>query len=202
MLYRQDYGRFKKPLLLTCSHPDVEKLIVEEHIRYGHDGTHFLVNELRERFWIVHANKAVNRTIKKCTTCIRFSRSQVTVPASPLPENRVKNAKVFEVTGTDLAGPLYLKNNEKQWIVIFTCAVIRAVHLELVAKINTEEFILALSRFICRRGRPTIMYADCGTNFVGTANLFGKIDWKKIVEDPRVQRITWIFNPPASPWWI
>ncbi|XP_037048786.1 uncharacterized protein LOC119083230 [Bradysia coprophila] len=201
LLYRQDSGRFKKPLLLPCIHPDVEKLIVEEHLRCGHAGTHFLVNKLRERFWIVHAKKAVKRVIKKCTTCIRFSRSPVTVPTAPLPENRVKNAKVFEITGVDLAGPLYLKSNEKQWVVIFTCAVIRAVHFELVAKIDTEEFILALSRFIYRRGRPSITYADCGTNFIGTANLFGNIDWKKVMADSRLQRITWIFNPPASPWW-
>lgn len=36
---------------------------------------------------------------------------------------------------------------------------------------------------------------------MATANLFGKINWKKVHEDSRVQRITWIFNPPASPWW-
>lgn len=179
----------------------MEKLIVEEHLKYGHAGTQFLVNKLRERFWIIHAKKAVKRIIKKCTICIRFSRLPATVPAAPLPENRIKNAKVFEITGIDLAGPLYLKSNEKQWIVIFTCAVMRAVHLELVAKIDTEEFILALARFIYRRGRPTVIYTDCGTNFISSANLFGKIDWNRVNNDLRVQRITWIFNPPASPWW-
>ncbi len=201
LLYREDTGRFKKPLLLPCIHPDVEKLIYEEHIRYGHAGAHFIVNKLRERFWIIHAKKAVKSVVKKCTTCIRFARHPVTVPIAPLPENRVKNAKVFETTGIDLAGPLYLKNGEKQWNVIFTCAVMRAVHLELVSSVNTEEFILALCRFIYRRGRPSFIHTDCGLNFVATANFFGKINWKKVAEDSRVQRITWIFNPPASPWW-
>ena len=121
------------------------------------------------QFWIVHAKKAVQRIIKKCTICIRFNRQPVTVPVAPLPENRVKNAKVFENTGIDLAGPLYLKSNEKEWVVIFTCGVIRAVHFELVSKINTEEFILALCRFICRRGRPQVNNSDCGTNFVAIA---------------------------------
>lgn len=152
LLYREDSGRFKKPFLLPCIHPDVDKLIVEEHIRYGYAKGHFLVNKLREKFWIIHAKNAVKRIVKKCTTCIRFSRLPVTVPIAPLPENRVKNAKVFEVSGIDLAGPLYLKDDTKQWIVIFTCAVMRAVHLELVAKIDTEEFILALCRFVYRRG--------------------------------------------------
>lgn len=94
LLYRNDTGRFKKPLLLPCVHPDVNKLILEEHLRYGHAGRHFLVNKLREKFSIIYAKKAVNRVINKCTICIRFAKRPVTVPVAPLPENRVKNAKV------------------------------------------------------------------------------------------------------------
>lgn len=34
-----------------------------------------------------------------------------------------------------------------------------------------------LRRFIVRRGRAVRIYSDQGTNFVGCANLFQKIDW-------------------------
>lgn len=172
-------------------------MIIEEHLRYGHAGVQFLASKLREKFWIVHMKKTIRSVIGKCTVCIRYGKSTTSVPISPLPENRVKNAKVFEISGIDLAGPLYLRDNSKQSVVIFTCAVVRAVHLELVEKINTEHFILALKRFIYRRG----IYTDNGTNFHGTANLLGKIDWEKVQSNFRLERIVWIFIPPAAPWW-
>lgn len=201
ILNRRDTGRFRKPWLLPSNHPITKQLIIEEHLRYGHAGVLFLASILREKFWIVKMKKTIDSVIKKCTVCIRHGKSPTSVPASPLPENRVKNAKVFEISGIDLAGPLYLRDNSKQWVVLFTCAVVRAVHLELVEQINTEHFIMALERFIYRRGRVLVIYTDNGTNFHGTANLFGKINWEKVQSKFRLERITWIFIPPAAPWW-
>lgn len=201
IMNRPDVGRFKQPWLLPHAHPMVDKIIEEEHKQHGHAGAQFLIAKLRERFWIIKNRKAVHRVIKKCVTCKRYSKVTTTVPITPLPENRVKDARVFQVSGIDLAGPLYLKDGSKVWVVIFTCGVYRAVHIETVESINTEQFILALFRFISKCGRISIIYTDCGTNFVKSAALFGRLDWKKIQEATNVHRIQWIFNPPASPWW-
>lgn len=199
--HRQDVGRFKNPLLLPNSHPVVQKIIEEEHLRHGHSGVMFIMAKLREKYWIVKTRQTVNQVLKRCKICRRFNAAPATVPMSPLPENRVKDAKTFEVSGIDLAGPLHLKDDSKVWVVIFTCANFRAVHLESVEKIDTEQFILALSRFIYKRGRISVIYTDNGTNFVKTAKLFGQLDWTKIQAKTNTHRIQWIFNPPASPWW-
>jgi hypothetical protein len=47
-----------------------------------------------------------------------------------LPEDRVRDASVFEVIGVDLAGPLFLKEGRKGTTIMFTCAVYtyRATH--------------------------------------------------------------------------
>lgn len=201
IMNRQDTGRFKQPLLLPHSHPVVDKIIEEEHKQCGHAGVQFLVARLREKFWIVKSRLAVKRVVQKCVICKRFNQKPATVQSPPLPENRVKDAKVFEVSGIDLAGPLYLKDDSKVWIVIFTCGIYRAVHIETVESINSEEFIMAMSRFIYKRGRVAIVYTDNGTNFVKTAKLFGKLDWNKIQAAFNIHRIQWIFIPPASPWW-
>lgn len=201
LTHRPDIARFKQPFLLPNVHPVTDKIIEEEHVRHGHAGVQFVISKLRERFWIIQTRKAVKRVINKCIVCRRFSSKVATVPAAPLPENRVKDAKTFEVSGIDLAGPLHLKNGSKVWIVIFTCAVYRAVHIETVDKIDTAQFILALSRFIYKRGRGAIIYTDNGTNFCKTAKLFGNLDWDKIQVETRIHHIQWIFNPPASPWW-
>lgn len=83
----------------------------------------------------------------------------------------------------------------------FTCAVYRAVHIESVEKIDTAQFLLALSQFIYKRGKIAIIYADNGTNFCKAAKLFGQLDWNKIQAKTGIQQIQWIFNPPASSWW-
>jgi len=201
LLYRQDTGNFKTPVLLPNSHPVVDRLIQEEHLKSGHGGIQFLMSSLRDRVWIIQARKAIRKVVQKCPRCQRYKAKPSVVPAAPLPENRVRDARVFQITGVDFAGPLYLKNGSKVWIVLFTCAVYRAIHLELANSLNTDTFIMALSRFIGRRGRPSTIYSDNGTNFRGSDNLFKLMDWKKIEKDTRVHRIQWIFNPPSASWW-
>ncbi|GBO27317.1 hypothetical protein AVEN_80683-1 [Araneus ventricosus] len=99
---------------------------------------------------------------------------------TPLPPDRVSDCAVFEIVGIDLAGPLFLKNGEKVWIALFTCAVYRAIHLELVRSLSSDSFNLAMRRFIARRGRPKTIYSDNGTNFKGSCNELSKLDWNQI----------------------
>ncbi|GFS84352.1 integrase catalytic domain-containing protein [Trichonephila clavipes] len=88
-------------------------------------------------------------------------------PRHLLESKWVRDAGVFEVIGIDLAGPLFLKNGEKVWVVLYTCAVYRAVHLELVTALSTNNFLLSLRRFIARRRRPSVVYTDNRTIISG-----------------------------------
>ncbi|GFW63985.1 integrase catalytic domain-containing protein [Trichonephila clavipes] len=122
------------------------------------------------------------------------------VPSS-LPKDRVRNSKIFQVVGVDLAGPLHLKDKRKNWVVLFTCAVFRAVHFELITSLSTAAFLQSLRRFISRRGRPTIIYSDNGTNFVGSNSALNSIDWDVVMSKANIQKIKWKFNPPSASWW-
>ncbi|UYV74936.1 hypothetical protein LAZ67_12001839 [Cordylochernes scorpioides] len=79
------------------------------------------------------------------------------------------------------------ENKKKAWIVIFTCAVYRGVHLEIVTSLSMEAFLQAFRRFIARRGRPLIVYSDNGTNFKGMANALKKIDFSRLKCDPTLK---------------
>ncbi|GFU50669.1 integrase catalytic domain-containing protein [Trichonephila clavipes] len=107
----------------------------------------------------------------------------------------------LEVVGVDLTGPLYEKRGDTVWIVLYTCAIYRALHLELVSSLSTDAFLLSFRHFVARRGRPRIIYSDKGTNFRGAYNELIDIDWNKVSPYAEIQRITWKFIPPSAAWW-
>ncbi|GBM44295.1 hypothetical protein AVEN_23347-1 [Araneus ventricosus] len=64
---------------------------------------------------------------------------------TPLPPDRVTDCAPFEIVGIDLAGPLFLKNEGKVWIVLFTCVVGEIV---LVGDDNKKRLVWVLEKII------------------------------------------------------
>ncbi|GBM46197.1 hypothetical protein AVEN_270209-1 [Araneus ventricosus] len=58
-----------------------------------------------------------------------------------------------------------LKGMQKSYIVLFTCATTRALHLELAPTMTTESFLMEFRRFISRRGNCRIMYSHNAKTF-------------------------------------
>ncbi|UYV82292.1 hypothetical protein LAZ67_21001624 [Cordylochernes scorpioides] len=147
-----------------------------------------------------NVEKTVSRILRQCVICRRYSAKPGSVETAPLPTNRIHLGKPFQVTGIDLFGPLLLRNNTKTWVALFTCGVYRAVHMEVIQGLDTPSFLMALRRFISRRGRPQVIYSDNETNFAKTNKLLSHIDWDQMQNYSSAQKITWKFNPPVSPW--
>lgn len=198
---RKDADTYRFPVVLPAKHSTVKRLILNVHVKSCHVGTQGLLSILRERFWILGGRRTIRSATFECVVCRRHNAKPLVVESPPLPLDRVRDAVAFEVTGVDFAGPLYLKDGTKTWICLFTCAIFRAVHLELTTSLSTSSFMQALRRFVARRGRPKTIYSDNGTNFVGTENSFANLDWDVIARETAVQRICWKFNPPTAAWW-
>lgn len=198
---RPDTNDFLYPIILPSKHPLTEKIIRYFHKDGGHLEVQERLNRLPEKFLILKGRKTVKSVINKCVICKKQNARRYTAEAVYLPLDRVRDAAVFEIVGVNLTGPFYLKSTEKVWITIFTCAVYRAVHLELIPDMSTECFMLCLRKFISRRGRPKIIYSDNGRNFVGTENLLNNINWTDLEKETVCYRIKWKFIPPAAPWW-
>ncbi|GFW65018.1 integrase catalytic domain-containing protein [Trichonephila clavipes] len=154
---KSSYARqnFRLPIILPSNHPVVKALIIYKHVQLGHARVQILMYTLRESYWILKGRKTIKEVIKTCIIYKRFNAKPISVSEGLLPQDRERDAAVFEITGLDLAGPLILKNGEKNWILILTCAVYRAIHLELLTSVSIESFLLGLRRFIARRGRPS-----------------------------------------------
>ena len=90
-----------------------------------------------------------------------------------LPESRTADVPPFTYRGVDLFGPFPIRERRtemKRYGVVFTCFGCQAIHLKTTTSLETNTFILALRRFICRRGPVRTITSDNGTNFVGADN--------------------------------
>ena len=201
ILERDDAYAFKYPILLPSKHHVVNCLVMEYHLSNSHAGIQALMAILREEYWIISSRRTIRRILNNCVRCKRFTAKAPLTDPIHLPLDRVRDAAAFEITGIDLCGPLILKNKTKSWVVLFTCAIYRAVHLELVTSVSTECFLRAFRRFISRRGRPAVIYSDNGTNFVGMSTAMRKINWEKVVTHQTLKPIQWKFIPPTAAWW-
>ncbi|GBM64580.1 hypothetical protein AVEN_56553-1 [Araneus ventricosus] len=140
-------------------------------IRFHHEkNSHFRFQTLINILRILRGRKSFRKFISSCVICKRYSSKNLECVAAPLPENTVRDDTVFQITGIDTAEPLFLKGNQKVWGLLFTCAVYRSVHLELKSGVSIEAFLMALRRFVERRGRCSTIYCNNGTNFVGAVN--------------------------------
>ena len=89
---------------------------------------------------------------------------------SELPKERLDAyEETFHNTGIDFFGPIIVKLSKKtranqakakRYGVIFTCIITRAIHLEISGDLTTDFFILALRRFITRRGNAKHIRSD------------------------------------------
>ena len=93
----------------------------------------------------------------------------------------------------------------KCYIVLFTCATVRAVHLELCSNMTADAFLLALQRFVGRRGVPHTIYTDNAQTFQAANKELVHL-WETI-SDVKTHRffsqngITWKFIAPRAAWW-
>jgi hypothetical protein len=126
-----------------------------------------------------------------------------------LPDERVTAEEPpFTHCGVDMFGPFIIKEGRKEYKrygAIFTCFSCRAVHLEATNTMDTDSFILALRRFIGRRGPVRSIRSDNGGNFVGAEAELKKalqeMDHKKIAAYLLKQSCDWIEwekNPPVA----
>lgn len=90
---------------------------------------------------------------------------------------------------------------KKVWLVIYTFAVYRAVYFDLITLILTELFLQSLRRFVCRRGRPSTIHSDCGTNLTRASGAMNELYWDAIHKYSTVDKIAGKFNLPIAAWW-
>ncbi|MEE4247410.1 MAG: DUF1759 domain-containing protein [Kangiellaceae bacterium] len=191
--------------LLIPSKSHLECLLIEDaHRRIFHGGVASTLCKLREKFWLVKGRQRVKAQIGRCVTCKRVQGQTFAVDEGPpLPEMRVNPSRAFEYCGVDYCGPVKFSvadaSSQKGYIVLFTCAATRAIHIEFVTDMTSATFLRALRRFCARRGIPAIV-SDNAKTFVKAAEILQASDSACVRNFCRDRRISWSFITERAPW--
>jgi len=175
-----------------------------------HSGPRVMISLILRQYWIIAIRSVVHEVVTKCAVCVRLAAKPPQPLMADLPAARVQQVRPFARVGVDYAGPLQMRElklrksrSYKVYIAVFVCFSVKAVHLEVVSDLSTDAFLAAFDRFVGRRGLPSEVYSDCGTNFIGADKQL-----QALINSPQGQlaittnsrpHCKWNFNPPSAP---
>ena len=196
----------KHPVIIPGKHRVAELVIREYHQSNGHVGLNMMKAMIRQEFWITQITAAVRRVLSDCFICKRNHQAPCRQRMAPLPAERlVADHPPFTFVGVDYFGPMLVvqgRSHVKRYACLFTCLTTRAVHVEIAHSLDTESFLAAFSRFVSRRGRPSKVFSDNGTNFTSAEKeLRGLVSsWNQSsIHGTLLQKnVEWHFNPPGA----
>jgi hypothetical protein len=196
----------KHQLILPAKQHITRVIIRHCHQFLAHAGLEHVLCKLREKYWIVRARREIKKVLKDCVTCKRNQGALGKQKMADLPAVRVTPCQPpFTDIGIDLFGPFEVKSGRssvKRYGCIFTCLACRAIHIEVVFSLDVSSFLNALQRFSARRGWPSRIWSDNGTNFVAADRELQHafVAWNKQHVEKHLQQhsIEWHFNPPHA----
>ena len=128
---------------------------------------------IRQCYWIPSARQVIRKLLRYCVICRKVQGKPYQTPdPPPLIKERTQNSQPFEFTGVDFTGALYVRDRGdeiKVYVCLFTCAVSRAVHLEIVTDLTVETFLQAFRRFSSRKSLPKVLISDNGSTYMAAA---------------------------------
>jgi hypothetical protein len=211
----------KFPILLPKNHRFTRLMITDCHERLMHAGVRQTLAQVRLVYWVPQGRQKVQSILHFCRVCRSADGGAFKTPETPpLPPFRVRQSPPFSYVGIDYMGPLIVKipptivivkegrkekkkviTSKKVWISLFTCAVVRAVHLELVDDQASDEFLMALRRCAAMYGKPTMIVCDNAGQFQTTKLLLAELSRQRNVQEYCAKEgISWHFIPELAPW--
>ena len=185
------------------------------HIQVLHSKVRETLAQLREKYRVRRGRQFVKSLVRKRVTCRKIKKPPYRpVSSSPSPPSRIVEGQAFSATGVDYADPLYFKGSTGDrsptqiYIAIFTCAVTRAVHLEVAEDLSSESFIGGFRKFVSGWGVPGRLISDNAKNSKDCSRKITSLSGlRQILEAEKTLKIlgkSWKkgqFIVERVPWW-
>ena len=171
-----------------------KRLIFQVHSDNKHPGVEWTLSHVRTRFWFTKGKQTVIPVTRNCVKCRRHNQFLLQQKMSDLPDFRTSVSKAFEHVGFDIAGPTYIRMTDEKgkpmkdteikcYILVFRCFASHAVHFELlIGSYDTHSVLMALRRFMARRGMVKTFYCDGAPQFQSADKEIREL-MQKIVQD-------------------
>ena len=204
----------RHPVILRYSSPLTLLIIRQLHETSNHSGPSTMMTLLSEGYHVVGGKKVAKAVSRKCVTCQKAYAHTSNQLMGQLPRDRLQPSPPFMVVGIDFAGPFITRRGNprkptkiKSYACLYICFATRAIHIEICSDLSTPAFMASLLRFVARRGLPSDIHTDNGTNFVGAASELMGIQTLLNSNDTRRElshfasrrQIRWHFNPARTP---
>ena len=170
-------------------------------------------DEFRRKFWTPAVRRLIQNTLyanktTKCLPCSIMKLAPYEPPNEPaLPSERINISRPFENVGIDYFGPyrVRLSGETKVYGLIFSCMTTRAIHLEITSGLTADKTMLAIRRFISRRGCPVNILSDNARQFQLVKSVIERT-WSSITFDEKLMEfvsdkgIKWVHTTERAPW--
>ena len=174
--------------------PLIPLMIRDHHLL--HQGATATLSSLRSAFWVLGARSEVKRFVHDCINCRRFYGLPYSQHEGFLADFRSQVVPVWSHTGIDMFGPLNIKSSSgvsKAWGLLFTCATVRSIHLEVLHDGSARSVHDAIRKFLSIR----VKIHSHVQFFSDNAKVFVKVSSMRFVN----HTTSWDFIPSRSPTW-
>ena len=195
----------------------VTKLILHHHVRNLHCSFNTTRLHVRRRYFILGGASTIRKALYTCKqrNCRPVANVALQMGRLPLERSDVGTLECFKNVAMDYLGPFRVSHRcdkdkcphgvEKAYILLSTCFLSRAIHLEVTRDLTTEEWLNAFRRLVARRGKPQLLYSDNATTFrAGDKELktaLKRLDTRRLSHELLSQHgCEWKFSKAKSPW--
>jgi hypothetical protein len=196
------YGQKDLPIL--AKDHKLSELYVQAAHEEGHEGVISTLHRSRKKVWIMNGRSLADLVKARCTECRLKEKKCAEQKMGPLPDHRVQIGAMFQPVAIDLFGPIEYQQHVKKrqvgkaWGVVFVCTTTSAVHVELMDTYSTDSFLLALGRFMCKRGTPTRFQSDRGEQLVAASKQVATWDFREVLQWAGKRGIEWVLVPTGG----
>ena len=142
----------RHPVILPCDHRVVDLLIIYEHLQLLHAGPTPVSASLAQWFCIICGRRTICAKIHNCVTCKRIGARAKPQLMGQLPIVHLNPWDVFDDTGVDYAGPIYIKTRQDGKIRVVTVCT----PIGLYKKTNREGSSDSTSWSQCLKAIPAL----------------------------------------------
>ena len=202
MSYNKEYV-----ILIPYGHP-FTKLYAE----YIHSLSHLAVQATVPTIQLagLRLHKMIKLIVYKCAPWRKKRKELMQQKMSPLPLDRLMPAPPWHNIALDICGPYTIRREVnkrvkgKCYLVLFNCLVTRCVHVDVSSNLSRDELLKTLRRFVSQRGKPSIIYANNGSQ-IRAASKEMKAVIKYLASTTLVsygaeEGTSWKFTSPDATW--